>query len=262
MKTNKSIQLILAGVLMVSCSGALTGCGKREYTQLPPTEDEKPKDIGTITVTVIDNNSKPVEGASVSLKDKDGKAVGDAVDTDATGTATFKKVNLGTGYSVSADQGGVTGTQGGLGIDGEEPLVVRLMLIPANGSKGTIGGTVVNGLNGQPIDGATVSVLGTQTTTTTRADGSYTLKDVPAGNPTVVAIAKSFREGRTSVALKGGQLATAPVKIYPIANGDRVGNTIITSAKAILEVDKFQNPIKTTKRGATCWSPTPVAWSS
>lgn len=251
MTTKKSIQLILAGVLLVSCSGALTGCGKREYTQLPPTEDEKPKDIGTVTVTVIDNNSKPVEGAKVSLTDKDGKAVGDAVTSDASGTASFSKVNLGTGYTVSAEQNGVTGTQGGLGVDGEAPLVVRLMLIPANGSKGTIGGTVVNGLNGQPIDGATVSVLGTQNTTATRADGSYTLKDVPAGNPTVVAIAKGFREGRTAVAIKGGQLGSAQVKIYPIANGDRYGNTIVTTTKSILEVDKYMNVVKSTKRGAT-----------
>jgi uncharacterized protein (UPF0248 family) len=159
-------------------------------------------------------------------------------------------VGLGSGYTVSAEQGGVTGSQGGLGIDGEDPLVVRLMLIPANGSKGTIGGSVVNGLNGQPIDGATVSILGTQNTVATRADGSYTLKDVPAGNPTVVAIAKGFREGRAAVAIKGGQLATASVKIYPIANGDRYGNTIITTAKSIQEVDKYMNVVKSTKRGA------------
>jgi hypothetical protein len=251
MTTNKTIKLLMAGVLALGVTAMTTGCGNRELTTLPPTEAEKPKDIGTVTITVIDNNSKPVSGAAVSLKDKDGKAVGSDVATGEDGVAVFKQVNIATGYTASVEHDGVTASQGNLGVDGEEPVVVRLMLIPPNGSKGTVSGTVVNGMNGQPLDGATVSILGTQSTVTTRADGSFTLKDVPAGNPTVVAIARSFREGRTAVALKGGKLETCQVKIYPVANGARYGNTVITTANAIVEIDKLLNPVKSTKRGAT-----------
>lgn len=251
MTTSKTIKFLLAGLMAVSVGALTTGCGNRVVTDLPLTEAEKPKDIGTISVTVIDNNSEPVAGATVTLTDKDGKPVGEAVESAADGTATFTKVALGTGYTLSASHGGVTGTQAGLGIDGEAPLVARLMLIPANGSKGSVGGTVLNGLTGQPLEGATVSVLGTQTTVTSGPDGSFVLKNVPAGNPTVVAVAKSFREGRSAVALKGGKLETTQVKLFPIANSARVGNTIVTSARAITEVDRYKNPIKSTKRGAT-----------
>jgi hypothetical protein len=251
MTMKKTIKLILAGVLLVSSPSLLTGCGNKQVYDLEPTDAEKPKDIGTITVTVIDNNSEPVKGAVVTLADKDGKAVGEPSTSDDTGVATFTKVGIGQGYVVKAENAGVTGSQTNLGIDGEEPLVVRLMLIPPNGSKGTIGGTVVNGLNNQPVEGATVSVLGTQTTAVSRADGSYTLANVPVGSPTVVAVAKSFREARVPVALKAGKLETAQLKIFPTGDGARLGNTVVTTAKSIVEVDKYLNPIQSTKRGAT-----------
>ena len=250
MTSQKLIKTILAGLMVFSVAATTTACGNRQVTNLPPTEDELPKDIGTITVTVIDNNSKPVEGATVTLAGQKGP-VGEPALSGPDGIATFTKVPLGSGYAVTAEDGGVTGSQAGLGIDGEAPLVVRVMLIPANASKGTVGGTIVNGLSGQPLEGATVSVLGTQNTVTTRADGSFVLKDVPAGNPTVVAVAKSFREARLNVALKAGKLETSQLRLFPIAGTARVGNTVITTSKSILEVDKFLNPVKNTSRGAT-----------
>lgn len=246
----KLFKLFLAGVIALSVSGGLTGCGTKQYYDLPPTEDEKPTDIGTMNVLVIDNTSKPVAGAAVTLKDGKGTAIGEPVETAADGKATFAKVPVGSGYTVTAEEGGVTGAQTNLGVSGEEPFMVTIMLIPANGAKGTIGGSVIDGLTNQPIDGATVGIVGTQTTGTTRADGTFVLKDVPSGNPAVVAKYAGYREARVNVALKGGKLERADLKLYPLGNGVRMGTTVVTTTKGVLEFDKFMNPIANSKRGA------------
>lgn len=57
----------------------------------------------------------------------------------------------------------------------------------AQGSTGTITGTVTSADNGQPIVGATVLVVGTQWGTLTQQDGRYTIPNVPAGTYTVRA---------------------------------------------------------------------------
>jgi hypothetical protein len=110
---------------------------------------------------------------------------------------------------------------------------------------------VIDGLTNQPIDGATVSIVGTPNTITTRADGSFVLKDVPTGNPAVVAKYSGYRETRVSVALKAGKLERADFKLFPAGNGARLGVTVITTTKGVLEFDKFYNPVANSKKGAS-----------
>lgn len=246
----KLAQILISGLLAASMAGTV-GCGTRGTIVLPePPGTEVPSEIGNVTVTVIDQASEPVEGATVTLTNAEGGEVAPAATSDASGKALFTKVALGTGYTVTAEHGGVTGTQKGLGVDSEQPLLVSIMLVAADGALGTIGGGVVDGLTGRPVDGATVSVLGVQTTVTAGADGQYLLKGVPSGNPTLVAIAKGYREARQSVNLRAGKLERAEIKLYPAGNGARVGNTLVSTQRGLLEFDRGGRLAWSNKQGA------------
>ena len=64
------------------------------------------------------------------------------------------------------------------------PLVLLLLLIQAQafaGVSGKVSGVVVNAKTGEPIEGATVRVLGTDISTITDFDGEYFIINVPSG---------------------------------------------------------------------------------
>ncbi|MDB5095908.1 MAG: hypothetical protein JWM80_329 [Cyanobacteria bacterium RYN_339] len=247
----KAAHLVLSALLLAGAVAPLAGCGVKTKFEVPePADPNAPKQIGVITVTVIDNNSKPVVGAAVTLTDAKGAAVGAPVTSGADGTAAFSKVTTGTGYTVTATLDGVTGSQAGLGIDSESPLVVKVMLISPDAGKGTVKGTVVDGLSHQPLDGATVSIVGTQNTTKSLSDGSYVLKGVPVGNPTVVAAMPGYRENRAPVAVQGGALAVLPFQLFPSGDATRLGHTLVTTAKQLLEFDRGGTRVTTIARGA------------
>jgi hypothetical protein len=131
------------------------------------------------------------------------------------------------------------------------------MLIAADASLGTVGGSITDGLSGQPLDGATVSVMGTQKTVKALADGSFLLKDVPVGNPTVVAIMPGYRENRANVVLSSGKLERADLKLYPAGDAGRIGHTVISMAHTVLEVDRLGNLVRTLPRGGYQAHPLP-----
>lgn len=243
MKMTTFSKLFLAGVMAFAVTTGTTACGTRTYTELPGEEQEAPVGDGGFVVTVIDHTSSPVPGAFVTVSDAQGAPVGEETQTDASGKATFKSVPLGSGYTVTAEDGGITGSQAGLGVDGAGPVMVTLMLVPVNGAKGTVGGTVVDGLSGQPIEGASVAVAGVQKTVTTRGDGSFVLADVPVGSPTVVAKIGGYREARQNVSLQGGKLERVTLKLFPTGNVARMGHTVITTGKGVLEFDKWMNRV-------------------
>ena len=54
----------------------------------------------TISGTVTDDNGQPLAGATVTLQDADGKALGDPVTTGGEGTFSFTNVPNGTAYSI------------------------------------------------------------------------------------------------------------------------------------------------------------------
>lgn len=234
---------MLRRLALAACmAAALSGCG---YLQ-PHNEPEAPDSpgastasAGTLVVSVIDAASAPVAGASVILLASSGAAVGAAKTTDKAGQAKFEKLPAGAGYTLKATANGLTAEQGGLAVTGKEKeaILASLMLAPAQGPTGMVGGVVVSGTTGQPVEGVAVKVLGTSLATVTRADGTYALKDVPAGSPTLVASRAGFVDARAAASVKASALSRADLKIYPAANGERVGRTVITTDAAILEVD-------------------------
>jgi hypothetical protein len=245
----KATHLVLSALLMAGFVAPLSGCGVKQTFEVPePADPNAPKQIGVITVTVSDNNSKPVAGATVTLSDGKGASIGSAQSGD-DGKASFQKVPSGTGYTVTATHDGVSGSQNGLGIDSETPVLVTIMLVPPDAGKGTVKGTVVDGLSHQPLDGVTVSIVGTQNTVKSAADGSYVIKGVPVGNPTVVAAMPGYRENRAPVAVQGGALAVRDFQLFPSGDATRLGHTIVTTARQILEFDRGGNRVSTIARG-------------
>lgn len=227
--------------LTLAAAAALAGCGIKQEYELPPEPDAPGASsaAGTLIVSVIDAGSQPLAGVQVSLIDAKGAAMGGAKTTDGAGVAKFEKLPAGTGYKLRASGSGMSAEQGGLAVTGQEkePILASLMLAPAQGPVGTVGGAVTSGTNGLPVEGAVVKVLGTALSAVTRVDGTFAIKDVPVGSPTLVASRAGFVDGRVTAGVKAAALTRADLKLYPAANGARVGRTVITTGAALIEVD-------------------------
>jgi hypothetical protein len=236
-------QFLLSGLI---AGAMLTGCGHHSGGVTPdPTASLQPGTAGTLSVTVTDNNGTPVVGASVTLTNSTGAVLGTPQTTDATGTASFSAVPAGAGYTVTAMNNGVTGSQTGLSADGTSRLLATVMLVAANGPVGTVSGSIIDGVSGRPLVGATVGVAGTQTQVQTQADGSYVLKGVPAGNPMIQADANGYAEARQPVTVSAGALQPLPpFKLFPTGNNTgRLGDTIISSRSGVLEIGSLHNTV-------------------
>jgi hypothetical protein len=87
----------------------------------------------------------------------------------------------------------------------------------ASGDTGTVKGFVKD-QSGGSISGASVSAS-TGGTTTTAADGSYTLTGVPGGSATLTATASGFVAGSQTVQVTAGTTVTAPNFVLAPASG-------------------------------------------
>jgi hypothetical protein len=91
-------------------------------------------------------------------------------------------------------------------------------------SAGRLVGAVLNGLTGQPVPGATVTVVETGARTTTDPDGLYRL-DVPPGAYTLAVTKGTFAEQRVAdVAVAAGQSHDLSVVLMPAAGSGAESN--------------------------------------
>jgi hypothetical protein len=87
-------------------------------------------------------------------------------------------------------------------------------LTPDTGATtGTITGVVKNSASNQPVSGATVTVAGTNLSTTSGGDGSYTLSNVPAGSQTLNVTKSGFRSATAQVTVTAGQSVTQDISL-------------------------------------------------
>jgi hypothetical protein len=115
-------------------------------------------------------------------------------------------------------------------------------LTPDTGATtGTITGVVKNSANNQPVSGVTVTVAGTNLSTSSGGDGSYTLSNVPAGAQTLNASKSGFRTATVPVTVTAGQSLTQDISLAPgagtvtgtvrnAANGQALSGATITVA--------------------------------
>ncbi len=163
--------------------------------------------------TIVDVDQQPVANATVTVADG-----GPSATTAADGT--FKLTGVATGnlvVEINAD-GFTTRTIPVLAA--KTPLSLQVVLVkpqpPAAAATRTIAGVVTDGAH-QPIAGATVTVQGTQLTTTTAADGTFAIPGVASEDVTldVTAVGQPpavlpVPRDRTAVAVVVGQVEAAP----------------------------------------------------
>ncbi|MEB3198493.1 MAG: carboxypeptidase regulatory-like domain-containing protein [Candidatus Sericytochromatia bacterium] len=245
--------------MMVALTGAsvvLSACGSRQEFNTPapsalgaaPAAEAKGRTSG-VTITVIDAAARPLAGASVALLDAGGASVGPEIKTDVEGRASFPKVPPGKGYQAVARLQELRATHA-LDVENEAPVLVTVLVAPANAPRGTIGGAVLDAVTGRPLHGATVSVVGISGSTRSNADGSFLLKAVPVGTPIVLAHFPGFREQRLGVALRAGASMRADFRLVPARDLNRLGHTWIATSQAVLELDSATSRLAQLRRGA------------
>ncbi len=91
---------------------------------------------------------------------------------------------------------------------------------------GTIQGTVTDE-NGKALPGTNVQLVGTQFGAATQNDGSYTIKDVPAGEYMLKATYIGFQEMTASVTITGDAVTTLALTLQ---EGSVFGETLVVTA--------------------------------
>ena len=91
-------------------------------------------------------------------------------------------------------------------------------------------GSVVDG-NGAALSGASVSAGGLSTTSA--ADGSYTLNNLPAGQTQIIASLTGFQSGSTSVTVVAAATTAAPAITLVSGSGSITGNVKSTSGRRL-----------------------------
>jgi hypothetical protein len=115
-------------------------------------------------------------------------------------------------YRLTADPGSFTitaslrGFQNGVAAVTIPPAATTTQNFALAKAVGTIFGNVIDSDRGEPIEGATVSVVAATQSTTTNASGDYTLTNVPAGSDHVTASAGvSYLSDSRAVQVMGNQ---------------------------------------------------------
>ena len=83
----------------------------------------------------------------------------------------------------------------------------------ARAQQGSVAGQVTDQASGHPLAGARVVIQGTALVTSTNAEGRYTLRNVPAGEPTVRATIIGYAAVTRTVRVTAGETATADLAL-------------------------------------------------
>lgn len=176
------------------------------------------KNAGTLAGTVVDaGTSQPIAGATVSIT-RSGVTLSQK--TAADGTYSFV-AGAGT-YQVTATAFGY-GTQTASGVVVTQDATTTQNFSLNSLSTGSISGTVLeNGNPALPVQGATVTVVGSGLNATTAANGTYALNNVPFGTHTVRMTSPGYATLSASVTVDGPEtqnFGPAAVPDYVVGDG-------------------------------------------
>jgi len=94
-------------------------------------------------------------------------------------------------------------------------LSIFLLLFSVKGYSGTIKGSITDKQSGEPLVGAVVMLHGTQYGAATGLDGSYEIKNVPAGEYDFEIMYASFETYKEHISVKDGETLTISNKLIP-----------------------------------------------
>jgi TonB-linked SusC/RagA family outer membrane protein len=132
--------------------------------------------------------------------------------------------------------------------DGETIVVrPRVDTMPANGTKqvrGVVRGRVVDSTTQQGVEGATVSIQGTQLSVTTGKDGQFALTNVPVGDQRLSVKMFGYKQVTRGVTVVEGTLVSLVVTLNPVAS---VLSGVVTTATGKQRRMEIGNDITTLK---------------
>lgn len=167
--------------------------------------------VGTVTGKVTNTAGAPISGASVSSGGNGAITGSDGIYTLQLpgGTATLTAALA--GYQNASESVTVTA--------GQSTQAATLQIQPVN--PGNVTGSVMDS-NNAALAGATVSAAGLSTTSA--ADGTYTLSNLPAGQTTIQASLTGFQSGSTSMTVVASATTPAPAITLVSSSGAIAGN--------------------------------------
>ncbi|GMU21568.1 MAG: hypothetical protein AMXMBFR13_16610 [Phycisphaerae bacterium] len=174
--------------------------------------------VGTFSGTVKDTSNNPISGATVSTTPATA-----TVTTNGSGVYTISNVPVGT-YNITASQVGYTAqTQTNKTITSGQTTTVNFNL--ASGpTTGTISG-IIRDTSNNPLSGALVETTTGGYSTTTAANGTYTLANVNPATYTVRASKTGYVTNQVGgINVLAGQITTANVNLAPIAPFSGIAN--------------------------------------
>ncbi len=209
---------------------------------------------GAIRGTVTDAHGAPVQGASISLSSDPSRT---AI-TDANGEYAFDSVSSGT-YSVTCSAAGYTTQTKRTAVDPGETARVDFTLDPVYGS---LIGTVVDGLTGDPIEGAAIAPIDGDGSPlvekTSGEDGTFGYEQIPSGTYTGTVRAEGYEDNDSEViaVAADGSTTSIVIKLWPRTitltgtvtdkdNGSPIGGASV-SVSATVSLPNGQSPTATT----------------
>ncbi len=182
----------------------------------------QPNNPGNVTGSVVDGNGAALSGATVSAA---------GLSTASAADGSYALNNLPAGETTI--QASLTGFQpGSTSVTVMASATTPAPAIMLISSSGAIAGSVKSS-TGAAIAGASVGFGGG--TTTTDANGNYTLTGVPVGTVQLVASASGFQSVTQSVTVAGGKTSTANFALTAVAsNGTVTGKITNASSGAIV----------------------------
>lgn len=176
--------------------------------------------VGTVTGKVTNDQGAPIAGASVS-------SGGIGAITGADGGYTLQLPG-GTSTLAAALAGYQSASESVTVTAGQSTQAATLQIQPIN--PGNVTGTVADG-NGQVLSGATVSSAGLSTSSA--ADGSYVLNNLPAGQTTIQASLTGYQSGSAVVMVVVAATTNAPA-ITLISSSGAISGIVKSSAGAAI----------------------------
>jgi hypothetical protein len=176
--------------------------------------------VGTVTGKVTNTAGAPISGASVS-------SGGNGAITGADGGYTLQ-VPAGSSTLTAALAGYQSASESVTVTAGQSTQAATLQIAPV--SPGNVTGSVVDG-NGAALSGASVSAGGLSTTSA--ADGTYRLSNLPAGQTTIQASLTGFQSGSTTVTVVAATTTAAPAITLVSGAGAVSGNVKSSTGAAI-----------------------------
>ena len=192
--------------------------------------------VGTISGFVSNaSNNQPIAGATVMVS---------GLTTTSGGDGSFNFSNVPSGaQTLNATATGFNPASASVTVMAGANVSQDIAMTPL---LGTITGIVRNADNGDPISGATVTVTGTGLSTTSGADGTFTLSNVPAGAQTLNVSAAGFIAAQSpGVDVVGNGTVSRDVALSPETGTirGRITNASTNQPVANAEVELLPFPL-------------------